>query len=304
MQIKGGRERNWVLQDIAEQQGRVGDVAGTERTANQLPRHEEGPAITIVALAKARSGDTRGAIGLVNEISDKFERDLAFYFIAMIQAAKGNKVGARETAASIGNASIRKALLRGITNSKGGEHEVPSVTSIIWRTTNAVRDLAIARALAGDVEGALETAEGAPGVWRHCALITIAAIQARAKDDAAATRIAERIPEQTVTGGRSYRMVAWFHIAIAAAAVGNLEGAVRIASRLNDFLMSHALQAISAAQARGGDVEGALMLTNRVGSPHARARILLGVAEGMVERMGMAVQRASATGPCWPITLH
>ena len=85
------------------------------------------------------------------------------------------------------------------------------------------------------------------------------------------------------------------------ARAGDIAGALRTAPLKREFMKRSAFRGIAAAQAMAGDVRGALLLANSQRASLVKSYALLGVAEGILERIGYEVPQPVGPGRCWPI---
>jgi tetratricopeptide (TPR) repeat protein len=146
-----------------------------------------------------------------------------------------------------------------------------------------------AQAKAGDIEGALETARRLTGGPRAQGLEFIAQVQATRGDYKGALATAQGIEYPEV------RATALAQVASAQRAAGDLAGAAKTFAKavqvahtsvpgLFDQAIARPLYAVAYQQARSGDARTAWQWARREKSNFARARALLGVAEGMLDR--------------------
>lgn len=200
-----------------------------------------------IASTEARLGDLDDALATASGIDDEYMRDFALVSIAGIQAAENDIVGALLSAARISDATYHA-----------------------W----ALREIARAQAEIGDLASSLQTAKDiGPPRWRDAALLNIALTLARAGHRSEALEVAGGI------GQGSLR--AWV-ASLAAAKAGNVEGALRIASGINDSRGS-ALGDIAQAVAEGGDVAGSLRIANGIEDADARSAALASIAEAQAD---------------------
>lgn len=123
---------------------------------------------------------------------------------------------------------------------------------------------------------------------RAIALIQIAASQAEAGfvDDAirTANSLTDDRTRDILGEGRS-RLEALAKIATARVKAGDVAGALRAADMIDgEDLKAPLLVDIATAQVAAGDLRGARGWVERIGSPTAKSRALLGITRGMAKR--------------------
>ena len=98
----------WI--EILHNQMRLGDLQGVKKTIASFPDNSllRGHPGCDIAFAFARAGDIPGAIEIANKAGGG---DLFVALIALVQAGKGDFVGARETASLLDGESWRSDIL-------------------------------------------------------------------------------------------------------------------------------------------------------------------------------------------------
>lgn len=205
-----------------------------------------------IARAEVQLGYSDAALETVAGISDPHMRAAALVSIAGIQAAANDVVGALLTAARIDDADY---------------HAV------------ALGEIARSQAEAGSLAASLATAKAiGPAFWRDRALLNVALTSAHTGRLNRALEAAEGI------GHAPFR--AWVDSLVAAKA-GNLEGALRIASSMDES-RADALGDVAQALAEGGDVVGGLRIANSMEDVHDRVAALASIAEAQADRDDIA----------------
>ena len=200
-----------------------------------------------IASAEARLGNSDDALETAAGISDAEMRDFALVSIAGIQAADDDVVGALLTAARIDDANYHA-----------------------W----ALREVARAQSEAGNLADSLATANGIGSpIMRDIALLNIAFTFARTGRLTEALEAAEGIGQEALRARVA---------SLTAVKAGDLEGALRIASSIDDGRAS-ALGDVAQALAEGGDVVGGLRVANSIEDAHDRVGALAGIAEAQAD---------------------
>ena len=148
-----------------------------------------------------------------------------------------------------------------------------------------LREIAVARAVVGDFEGALGMAASIPNaLLREEAWAGIAVALAQSGDLGAAERTLAPVEDPDIRG---YALEA---IAPEQAKAGDFAGAVRSATvsweEGHDLGKGRTLQRVAALQAKAGEGQQALAWARRLPSTEVRTWALIGLAEGLLERAG------------------
>lgn len=250
--------------------------------------HKMEETIGSTAASQARAGDSAGALKSVLEIRDEKPRVLAFVEIAKAQAGKGDLVSAKKTLSDALKVAQRltgdndhEGVLIKVAIGLAEVNEIPEALKtaigikIAAYLRQALDGIAGAQADAGDIRGALKTAETlvpatqelSPGMSQvgkkleklsndqkndnSGALYRIAIVQAKA-DVAAALKTAERI------SGVAYHDGALSYIAGKVAEKRDIPAAFKLVGKISSVQnRNSAIGSIAQAQADAGDVIGA-----------------------------------------------
>jgi beta-lactamase regulating signal transducer with metallopeptidase domain/tetratricopeptide (TPR) repeat protein len=218
--------RDHALTALAMAQARLGDVDAAVKTGEKVKDARYARHLTAaVVRALAAAGKVKEARALADKVEDRAARVHALYHLGAGQARGGDLTGARSTFADA--AELLKELNE--EDRRGHAH-----------------NLATARAIAGDFDGALKTAEDF--LDSH----------------------------SIVFAGIAYEQ----------AKAGDYRGALKTAAkyREGDWWQGNTLRAIAMAQSEAGDDKGALEWIGKLSTPHGRANALIGVAEGLAKR--------------------
>lgn len=311
------------LSDIAQAQAKAGDMAAATSTFEESLRIAtalKAPgALVSVATARAKAGDLEGAFrtaALIKKYNHKksSQNFLSFALrgIAAAQAGNGDLVGALQTAFTIEGDVLKEYALRDIAVAQaragdvtGALQTASTIQGDSAKSHTMLIAIAEAQAKAGDRAAAARTFEQAfqslvngpmPPGRVDDVLVEIAAAQVRAADLKGALRTAALIKTYT------QKSVALRGIAAAQARVGDVTAALRTADDIeHDGTRIETLKDIAAAQARAGQVNSALAMAKkkwRFGgrlaqhtrgtrqlAKHAKALILVGIAEGILDRL-------------------
>lgn len=229
--------RAWVEAEIAIQQAKAGDVIGAKATVSQIGNKDaKAWAYPRIAQAQAKAGDVPGAQATVTKIRDKPRRVKVFCAIGQAQVKAGDLV-----------AAIRSFDLAAEAAAPIKERD---------ERRSALFEVAKARMEAGDVAGAKAMAAPFIQGWVYR---TIAKTQAQAGDLAAA-REALDAARAVDSGEEGYVDVEVVRIQTLC---GDFQAARQTAAKISDpMYRQHAYTAIIAAQAKAGDVAGAIEFLN------------------------------------------
>jgi RNA polymerase sigma factor (sigma-70 family) len=301
------------LDHIAAAMARAGDVAGALETAATI-RNEtyKGEALRRIAIARAEGGDMKGALATAATISDQAALAQLMTAIAARQyrahdpSAARSLEQAREAADKIplyhGNdrtpSDHRPSALAEIARvlaESGAIDEARKVASGITKAPwgdIAWRNIVAAQAQRGETEAALQTAEHIQSrVDKAEAIKDIVAARARANDLATARALVARIEAS------SARTDAQLAIARAQYRSGRRQDAVTIfeavrreAEHLEDNprfgnVKPAALGRLAKVQAELGEEQAAQTWIDQQPAPIVKAWSLLGLANGMAERL-------------------
>ena len=241
---------------------------------------------------QVQTGDLNGALETLEDIPDSRK---VFYvgMLAEAQAKLGNNVAALELASR----GLRLA------NATKSESERSYALSQVARTL----------AIAGDIDNAVKAASLSK-LFTDSALQDIATMQARNRDIRGALQTRSKVRDKAM------RIATLQAIAKAQAQLGNIEHAIQTASSLknskaklqalveiadvpiesphmlrmldymppitNDKGLALAAQSLATAQARSGGSDEAIKWASNQGSPMIQARVLVGIARGLLEKTG------------------
>jgi len=263
---------------IAVRLGRVDDA----NTALSLIDHTplwgqvypwEGAA--LVAKAQLAAGDPDGALRTSGSVS---ERVVPFELadVAIELARRGRARDADVLAERLHEPAFRLAALkdiRTVTSDHTGAEPYRAIDTTIEGAPEA-------RARAGDVAGAVALAMALPDdTTRADGLRRVVAVLADGRNFADARRIAAGIRNDRLRDG------AWLRVAAAQADAGDVTAAIEAINQVRDGAMQAAgVERVTRAWAHGGDTAGALAWARALPMPLSRARALVGIADGILER--------------------
>jgi tetratricopeptide (TPR) repeat protein len=248
-----------------------------------------------IAVMHAKAGDQSGAKRILQEAlrgasTLKFDRDEANLLIALAQTEIGDITGALQTVAAIQEAqysvappplkeigleSIAAALAK--AGNISGAVQTANNMKATSRRPQILEAVAIKLAQEGVISRALEISASLPsGFSKADSLSAIAAAQAKAGDKAAAEatfREALQIAKQP-----SAKFSSLGRVAIAQAEAAMISNAIELASSLPDSSWKpEVFRNIAASQAKTGDLSGALETVARLGD-WEKTRGLSGIA--------------------------
>lgn len=220
-------------------------------------RKDDG-SLSCLAVTLAEMGDVRGALEIIEELSDGSNRDSALGVAATNMAKIGNLREALETLSRASNQNTRDIFLRSIAAQEG-------------------RD--------GHALSALENVGLIPSIAdRADALATLAATQADTADPAARETIETAWQTANYPGAHVPEHV-FGNIAATRVELGDMAGAKKVLQQLSPDGRTWPLWSITTTLAESGDKAGALALTNEEQEPQPKAFALLGTAVGILHRM-------------------
>lgn len=305
--IESDKERAWALHEIARAQAASGDTAGAMQTVALIGDDaRRASALQAVAITLAETGDFFSAFGTVAHIADKAKRTEALGGIAVQQAKSGNVAGAQATVSTMAE-SGRDETLQEIAIALAKQGNTQEALPIAMQVRNpylkaeALVEVAKAEARAGNCNAAtttLETAvrilqEQTPNYIRSLLLYEVSKVQADLRNIPAAVQTAQKINELR------FRKLAWRHIAVAQAELGDISTALETLSslELEPEERQISLASIAVAQARGGDTAGALETLAGLDESLWRARALkrIGLAQLEAGNVEGALEIAGST---------
>lgn len=306
-------ERSWALHPLAVAQVRAGDLDGALKTAMWIgdPSDRSYKAVETVMTALAAQGDAPAALRLASKYENDVEQALAQARVAraliegrhLVQAAPvlARAIELTESLpdrTDVHSADPKTAPLEEIAIAqwrlgRTGEARASFVRAASLRGARNQRSVVRAQAEAGDIEGALATAET---IGSDQALGYVADIQTRTGDVDGALRTTERIAigwiramtladvAQAAAGGTVAKAGGTFQAAIDAAGTIPIEVG-GTPSRGNCW------RHIAWRRVLADDAQGAIEWAGNEESPVLRSWILAGIARGLVEQRTTAVNR-------------
>jgi len=263
--------KDFAVTEIARAQAKAGDVPGALRSIASLPQGkpaarnvwiERDEGLKRIATAQAESGDVPDALELAESIQSAFWKDMAVMGIAEVQANAGDTQGALQTLARMKSGFFKASALRENVSSRAKAEDLP-------------------RAL--EVASSIE-----PPALALRPLVEIAEAQAKFGDCAGAARTVSRVLEAWAVPqeGSAENPSPLNSVVLIQTEIGDVPGALHIAGGLpNATLRAGALEKIAKIQAQAGDPTGALSWVAAQTEPLLGASALLGVAEGLIERV-------------------
>ena len=283
-----------LLWEIAHAQAKTGDVQGARVTAGRIEDEEIAASIPGMFVdARLEAGDINEALRLARSLRGT-ERASKLLRIGEAQVRAGNKAAASETLKETTTAGLReqdlfwKATVLGkiaAVELEGGLNAtaINDLESLhdVGRTRAAWCEVATAEARYGDLTTALKFAKRM-GDDPACALRGISMQQVLRGDIEGAMKTIHVAPNLAdVSAGTA-------ELAQELAKRGDFASAKKLADKVKvtgaDYeqgYLAPVLRAIARAQAKTGDISGALEWAKGLETPYARASSLLGVAEGI-----------------------
>lgn len=258
-QTRAESQKAEILGTVARTELEAGDLVSARKTADTIPdlfkRHA---VLAEIGIRQARAGEDTAALATLDAMrnsetrKDDYTRASVPLAIAVRQSSTGDRAEAWKTLARIDDIEAR-----------------------LW----AFGDLAATQAKAGDIEGALATADQIPPKLRRAdtardnAFKAVSATQARAGHFDEALAMAERVSD------RREKEKALIEIGKARVAKGDLAGALATAERIGkgderDTLLVE----IIGAKARAGDVTGAIKDANEIGYDSTKKAAFMAIA--------------------------
>ncbi len=292
---------------IAVAQSKAGDSTAAEATfqqalqaANVIQNHHvKAVAQGRIAIALAESRDMPKALELASTLPDNYLKADVLGGIAVVQTKAGDMTGALQTVAMIAKGHQRAKALREIAIAQAEAGDVPGAfkTVTMIRSDNdekarAFGGIAAARAKAGDQTAARTTfqrafriAEGSRN--KTLALHYIAVAQTNAGDQAAARDTLQKALKTPIVQDEVWKAAILKDIAVAQAKAGNVAGALKTAGRIPDVtaapdqprLKLSAMEGIAVAQVKAGDTQGAFQTAAIIQNNSEKALILRGITE-------------------------
>ena len=267
-------------------------------------------ALSLVAEAKAKSGDVAGALWIVRDITNANDRAKTLFHIAGVQAAAGDFGEAQDSAGRIDGPDIYRVLTLGhigaalaeVGDTLAAQRTIADALAIARSIPETEARARALGALAGSQAGngkpsaaaietyseALDTGRKIDNVLRRTAFYRDIAIeQAKAGLLEAATKTFNRAfaTSQGFIGADSIRDAILSDLAEAQANSGDIAAAFETSRRILGKRNTKALLmvAIAGAQAKAGDTAGALATAREIGRSSLRALALSRVATVQAE---------------------
>jgi tetratricopeptide (TPR) repeat protein len=286
---------------------RSGDFTGALRTARLLQAPESRQVTAIIAALQAWSGDSPGARRTIEaELKHEPESAFALRMIAQAQEEAGDFAGAAQTYESIPSLKEKARGRRPAARARLKAGDIPGALRAAEESRRLTIDylaqkpphkgqassmpfdikpdsfrdgilgeIALEQARMGDGLGARKTAESITGHYpRALTVAKAAAILARAGDRAAAKALIKwTFNLVDVVGLRGFELT---EIATAETLAGETEAArktfIRALGTVGPAVMNQSI--VPDAQARAGDLEGAMQTLEAIGDLKARQRAL------------------------------
>ena len=312
LEAEGGQaeKARAVVQDAlgaAEQTEPTEGVAGRSSLAacfSQEPEHPRDAALERVAVAQAQAGDTTAAMETLNRMHDKSGRENSLATIAGYQARSGDFAGARASIAAIGKDSCKTAALHGIVEAQFEAGNLSAALLTVDEMGDPYEKALTLTYLGEEVanQGALTSAMGILGHARVVAnqiidgqyhadiLEGIARIEVKAGNRVeAAKTLAAAVPLVMAALEQDKREHRWSSalpdLIEQQAELGDLDGAWDNLGKTSDNDRTNIVGKAASAQSKAGDMQGALAWAARQISPRDKALALVGIAEGILERV-------------------
>ena len=231
--------------------------------------------LATIAAAQTEMGDIDGALNTADRIENTLRRNEALINIATVQAKAGEIDGALRTAHRIVGTYDRNRSLFAIVAERTKAMDIAGAifaakqNNDAFHRGKALSDIVSAQADAGDIPGAFQTAEQIDySFWRYRSLATIAIAQGNLGNRAGANATfaaAKRVAQQLDDASERASAMAFIAVsrAVMAAETKNkararsmIDAAIRTADHASVRFMFE--NDIAAAQAKAGDIEGAL----------------------------------------------
>ncbi len=250
---------------------------------------EQSTLYEAIARALIKAGDKTGALALARSFEPGLLRNSAYGAIAESQAAAGNLKEALKTAHFIGDPyhnsrAIEAVVLEYVrsSNFKSAIETAQLIKSDVLRI-GALTEIAAAQVKAGDTVGAFQLVDRAQDDYGKSRIVGgIAAAQVEQGENDAALKTAANFK------GKSFSDWPLYEVAKALARAGNLRMAREMAEKLREQLRFVTWEEIAVEQAKMGDVKGALELASSIPRPIHRYDNLPSVQLGAIGRIANA----------------
>lgn len=307
-----------MLKTLARAQARSGDVASARQTLGGIQEAgARAEVLRAIAVAEARAKDGKAARQTVAAIPGDYARREALVSVVRAQARAGDVAGALQTAASAKEDPLAARMLGEVAVAQAflGDLEAARQTSQLitdprWQDQFRLL-VALQQGRAGDLAGALATASAIrPGPARLMALGGLAVARAEGGDEQGVRRVLALVPDEReraailpavlekqaaaghLTAALSTlrdvpageREVAMGDIARAQARAGDVAGAMRTVEGIKDrTARASALRAVAVARMKAGDPSGALQVAAAKGFEYEKDETLRAIAEAQAQ---------------------
>lgn len=274
---------------------RAGDVRSAKEIVStfKFDPPDYGVADALVALSEAqiKLGDDKGALELVSKLPEEFKTDVLSR-LAEAQVRVGNIQGAFETANQIKTEKhqvyVRTRIASAQAKAGHPEGALETVTGLTIDQEDRVavlRDIAVSQIKLGDLAAAGKTLDELAADFgtetQMYALMVVGVAYAKAG------KMSEAMNTIASIEGLMYRSAALRDIALAQAEVGDYVGAWKTAGTIQEKeAKGLALHGIAIFQAKAGSLAAAIERSSKQTVPFETAQVLLGVAEGILDRDG------------------
>ncbi|MBZ5529109.1 MAG: hypothetical protein LAN71_14575, partial [Acidobacteriia bacterium] len=262
------------------------------------------PAMESIVVAQAVTGDPTGALETIGRMNDKTARDGLIERVAEYQAHAGDFAGAKSSISAISSDSCKTAALHGVAMAHFEAGNLSAALSTVSEMTNPEQKASTLTYLAGQVvkQGTFNSAVELLARARVIAaqitskqerapiLLQIAHIQVQAgsRDEARKT-LAQAVPDALAADEEDRNNHAWSStlgsLIERQLEIGDLDGAFVALARIDDRSRPYVVWNTAQEQSKTGDTQGALAWAARQASPLDKAFALVGVAQGILDRL-------------------
>jgi RNA polymerase sigma factor (sigma-70 family) len=284
-------------------------VAGVGKVASRSQRAEASPGVAASSVKKDAKEVLQQALEAARTIADPSVRFDALMKIAVVQNQTGDAAGARKTcqealalAKTFANGRPKVSALTRVAfaQSEAGDRDaIPQTLQQAEQNAaaiedahekgNAFMDIVFAQAGLGDYEAALRTA-AASGDFQSAGLMRLGMTfwttsPVKEENKPAARKVLRQALDmaKAIESKGQLRQVV-DAVAAAQATLGDLEGALQTADLLDANSRFTALEAIAGAQIRAGNVAGALQTASTIQWDVSKARTLQTIALAQARR--------------------
>jgi tetratricopeptide (TPR) repeat protein len=268
------------------------------------PEQPRDVALEQIVVTQAGAGDFAGALETIRRMHDKAGKENMLATLAGYQARAGDFANARGSIDSINRDSCKSAALHDIVMAHFEAKNLSAALLTVNDMTDLNQKADTLTYLAQQVveQGAVSSAMGILDQARSIAshlkddhdraflLEQIAYIQAQAGNyKEAAKTLAEAEPAAIAAQEEAKRNNAWTSalpdLIEQQAELGDLDGAWSTLSHLAESDRRSIIQDVARARSKTGDTQGTLAWTARQVAPRDKAFALIGVAEGILQRL-------------------